>query len=70
MKCVGFHHLDYHCYQQEKLLQVITIIGLFPFFFFFLSRQSTVDLQRSETHANKKIKDYLNCHHLWSMENL
>ncbi|XP_069664097.1 coiled-coil domain-containing protein 169 isoform X2 [Haliaeetus albicilla] len=33
-------------------------------------RQSTVSLQRSEIHADKKIKGCLEYHHLWSMENL
>lgn len=32
--------------------------------------QSTVSLQRSKIHANKKIKGCLGCHHLWSMKNL
>jgi len=40
------------------------------FFFFFYFRQSTVSLQRSKIHADKKTKGCLDCHHLWSVENL
>uniref|UniRef100_A0A663F695 Coiled-coil domain containing 169 n=1 Tax=Aquila chrysaetos chrysaetos TaxID=223781 RepID=A0A663F695_AQUCH len=35
-----------------------------------IRRQSTVSLQRSKIHADKKIKGCLEYHHLWSMENL
>lgn len=70
IKCVGFHHLDYPCCQQEKLLKVIiAIIRSFPLLFFFFPRQSFANLQRNEIHADKKIKEHLNCHHLWPMEN-